>query len=55
MNIGHKEILAVYRKNSEELSYQVICMRLAIEQLEATNQDLERQLAAAKSTTDDSE
>lgn len=44
MNIDHNSILAVYRKTNEEMTYQLVCMRLAIEQLEKRNQELQSQV-----------
>lgn len=51
MNIDRNEILAVYRKTHEEMTYQTVCMRLAIEQLEKRNQELESRIRELEAPT----
>lgn len=50
MQIDHKEILAVYRKSQEEQTYQMVCMRLAIEHLEKQNQELQNRIRELEET-----
>lgn len=53
MNIDHKSILDVYRKNNEELTYQAVCLRLAIEKLEAQSKELQARVDKLEGTTED--
>jgi hypothetical protein len=55
MNIDHKDILAVYRRTNEEMTYQMVCMRLAIESLEKRNRELEAEVTALREPTTDTD